>query len=408
MNAEIISVGTELLLGEILNTDAKFLAEELSELGINVYYQTVVGDNRKRLEESLQIAFKRADIVIASGGLGPTPDDLTKEVISEYFNKELVLDEESVARMEKYLKGRGLMDVKCNLKQAMMPKDSIILKNDCGTAPGCIIEENGKIAIMLPGPPHELVDMYKKCVKPYLMSKTDSIFYSENLKLFGIGESKVSEILNDYIEKYENPSVAPYAETPGVRLRLTAKCKNEEEGKKIIEPVKKDIYEKIGEYIYNENGDTLPHTVIHKLIDKGYKISAAESCTGGLFSKMITDISGSSDILNESYVTYANEAKSKILGVSEKTLKEYGAVSEETAKEMADGLYRVTKSNVCIGITGIAGPGGGSDEKPVGLVYAGVSINGDTKVYKLMLRGDRERVRNAACLEVFDIIRKRI
>lgn len=406
MNAEILSVGTELLLGEILNTDAQFLAGELSELGINVYYQTVVGDNEKRLTDAVDAALSRADIVIASGGLGPTPDDLTKEIISKKMKKQLVLHEESLERMQIYLKRRNLNKVECNKKQAMLPEGCIILPNNCGTAPGCIIEEGEKIVIMLPGPPHELEQMFMESVKPYLMKKTNCRLYSQNLKLFGIGESKVSQMLDDYIKNNTNPTVAPYAETPGVRLRLTASCKNEEEGKEIIRPVKEEIYNKLGEYIYSDKGQTLPQTVVGMLIEKGLTISSAESCTGGLFSKMITDVAGSSAVLNESYVTYANEAKTKILGVREDTLKTQGAVSEQTAYEMADGLYRVSKSDVCVCFTGIAGPGGGTDEKPVGLVYVGLNIMGNIEVKKLNLNGSRERIRNSACLEAFDWIRK--
>lgn len=408
MNAEIISVGTELLLGEILNTDARFLAAELSELGINVFYQTVVGDNRGRLIDAVRTAAERSDIIIVSGGLGPTQDDITKEVICEYLNKELVLHEESLKRMEEYLKRKGLNTVKCNRKQAMLPKGCIVLPNNCGTAPGCIIEENGKTAIMLPGPPHELEAMYTESVKPYLIKKSEDIIYSENLKIFGMGESKVSELLNKYISDYTNPTVAPYAETPGVRLRITAKCKSEDDGKRMVGEVKKEIKDILGDVIYSDKGETLPEAVVHMLTEKGLKISSAESCTGGLFAKLITDIPGSSAVLDESYVTYANEAKTKILGVRPQTLEKYGAVSEQTAREMADGLYNVTKSSICAVFTGIAGPGGGTVEKPVGLVYTGVCINGKTDVYKLQLSGSRDKIRYQACLEVFDLIRKKI
>lgn len=406
MNAEIISVGTELLLGEILNTDAKFLAQELSELGINVYYQTVVGDNKQRLLDAVEAAAQRSDIIITSGGLGPTQDDITKEVLSEFFKKELVLDEESLLRMENYLKRKNLSEVKCNRKQAMLPKNCIVLPNNCGTAPGCIIEDNGKTAIMLPGPPHELEAMYTESVKPYLVKKSDTMLYSQNLKIMGIGESKVSELLNKYISEYTNPTVAPYAESPGVRLRITAKCSTEDKGKKLIEPVKNEIRSILGDAVYSESNETLPERIVHILAEKGMTISAAESCTGGMFAKMITDIPGSSSVLNESYVTYANEAKTKILGVRPETLEKYGAVSEQTAKEMADGLYRVSKSNVCAVFTGIAGPDGGTAEKPVGLVYTGVCINGITTVYKLQLSGSRDKIRTQACIEVFNIIRK--
>ena len=261
---------------------------------------------------------------------------------------------------------------------------------------------------MLPGPPHELEAMYTESVKPYLIKKSEDIIYSENLKIFGMGESKVSELLNKYISDYTNPTVAPYAETPGVRLRITAKCKSEDDGKRMVGEVKKEIEDILGDVIYSDKGETLPEAVVHMLTEKGLKISSAESCTGGLFAKLITDIPGSSAVLDESYVTYANQAKTKILGVKPQTLEKYGAVSEQTAREMADGLYNVTKSSVCAVFTGIAGPGGGTAEKPVGLVYTGVCIDGKTDVYKLQLSGSRDKIRYQACLEVFDLIRKKI
>ena len=408
MNAEIISVGTELLLGEIVNTDARFIASELSELGINVFYQTVVGDNAERLESVLKLAFSRSDLIIATGGLGPTQDDITKEVISEFCGRKLILDEESLSAMKEYLRKKGREMPECNIKQAMLPEGCIILPNSCGTAPGCIIEDNGKAVIMLPGPPYELEQMFLLSVKPYLESKTDSMIYSENLKIYGMGESRVCELLGEYISEYSNPTVAPYAESPGVRVRITSKCTSEEEGIKAVAKIKENIKAILGDVIYSDKGESLPEAVVRMLTEKNMTISSAESCTGGLFAKYITDIPGSSAILNESYVTYANEAKTKILGVKPETLQSYGAVSEQTAREMADGLYRVSKADVCAVFTGIAGPGGGTKEKPVGLVYAGVSINGKTEVYKLQLSGTREAVRKQACLEVFDIIRKKL
>lgn len=408
MNAEIISVGTELLLGEIVNTDARFIASELSELGINVFYQTVVGDNAQRLESVLKLAFSRSDLIIATGGLGPTQDDITKEVISEFCGRKLILDEESLSSMKEYLRKKGREIPECNIKQAMLPEGCVILPNSCGTAPGCVIEDNGKSIIMLPGPPHELEQMFLLSVKPYLESKTNLMIYSENLKIFGMGESRVCELLDEYISEYSDPTVAPYAESPGVRVRITSKCTSEEEGIKAVAKIKENIKTILGDVIYSDKGETLPEAVVHMLIEKNMTIASAESCTGGLFAKYITDIPGSSAILNESYVTYANEAKTKILGVKPETLKSCGAVSEQTAREMADGLYRVSKANVCAVFTGIAGPGGGTKEKPVGLVYTGVCINGKTEVYKLQLSGTREAVRKQACLEVFDIIRKKL
>ena len=408
MNAELLSVGTELLLGEILNTDVKFLAEELSVLGINVYYQTVVGDNRERLKNALELALSRADIVIASGGLGPTPDDLTKEVIAETMEEELVLDEASLDAIKDYYKKVKREMPKSNIKQAMMPEHCRILYNNNGTAPGCIIEKNGKIVVMLPGPPNELVPMFKESVRPYLEEKSGGMIYTETLKLFGIGESKVAEILNDMMENSKNPTLAPYAETAGVRLRLAAFAKDCEEGKRIIADAKNKIKDLVGEYIYAEEDKTLPETVVELLIEKNLKISAAESCTGGMFSKMIVDIPGCSGILDESFVTYANEAKIKYLGVKKETLDKYGAVSEQTATEMAEGVLKNTGADIGVGITGIAGPDGGTAEKPVGLVYVGVSVKGRTKVRELNLKGNREKVRYTAALNAFDMIFKEI
>lgn len=314
MNAEIISVGTELLLGEIVNTDARFIASELSELGINVFYQTVVGDNAQRLESVLKLAFSRSDLIIATGGLGPTQDDITKEVISEFCGRKLILDEESLSSMKEYLRKKGREIPECNIKQAMLPEGCVILPNSCGTAPGCVIEDNGKSIIMLPGPPHELEQMFLLSVKPYLESKTNLMIYSENLKIFGMGESRVCELLDEYLSEYSDPTVAPYAESPGVRVRITSKCTSEEEGIKAVAKIKENIKTILGDVIYSDKGETLPEAVVHMLIEKNMTIASAESCTGGLFAKYITDIPGSSAILNESYVTYANEAKTKILG----------------------------------------------------------------------------------------------
>lgn len=408
MNAELISVGTEILLGEILNTDAKFLSERLSSLGINVYYQTVVGDNKIRLAQSLKDALSRADAVIVSGGLGPTPDDLTKETIAEVTDETLVLDTDSMKAIEDYFAKTGREMPKSNIKQAMMPKNCIILKNNNGTAPGCIIEKNGKIVVMLPGPPNELEPMFKESVEPYLRKKTGGTLYSHTFKLFGIGEAKVAEIFRDMMEKGENPTLAPYAETAGVRLRLASYAENKEEAEKIISEARKRIISEVGEYIYSEEDKTLPETVVEILAERKMTVSAGESCTGGMFAKMIVDVPGCSAILNESFVTYSNEAKRKYLGVKKETLDKYGAVSEDVAKEMAEGAAKNTGADIGVGITGIAGPDGGSEEKPVGLVYAAVCINGEMEVRRLNLCGNREKVRYSSALNAFDMIFKRL
>lgn len=408
MNAEIISVGTELLLGEILNTDAQYLAQKLSEIGVEVYHQTVVGDNEKRLRDAVMTAIDRADIVITSGGLGPTQDDITKEVVCDCMGEELVLHKESLDAMQNYFARINKPMVKMNEKQAYMPKNGIVLPNNNGTAPGAIIEKNEKIAIILPGPPNELKPMYAESVEPFLKSRSEYIFVSKVLQIFGIGESAAAQKLDDILKNSENPTVAPYAKTAGVRLRITAKCTDEKEGYALIAPVEEQIRAILGDDIFAEGEVEINQVVSDMLRERKMTISAAESCTGGLFAKMITDLAGSSDILNESIVTYANSAKMKYLGVSAETLEKYGAVSRQTAFEMAEGICRQSGADVGVGITGIAGPGGGSAEKPVGLVYAGVCINGETEVKELRLTGTREKIRHSVCVNVFDFIRRKL
>ncbi len=311
MNAEIISVGTELLLGEILNTDAQYLSQKLSEYGVDVYRQTVVGDNPERLKNAVMTALEGSDIVITSGGLGPTQDDLTKEILCECMGEELVLHKESLDAMKSYFERINRPMVKINEKQAYMPKNGIIMPNENGTAPGAIIEKNGKTVIMLPGPPNELKPMFENSVQPYLKSKSEYVFVSKVLQIFGIGESSVAEKLDNMLKNYTNPTVAPYAKTAGVRLRITAKCKTEDEGESLIAPVEKEIREVLGEAVFGEGDAEINEVVSDMIRQRKMTISAAESCTGGMFVKMITDLPGSSDILNESVVTYANEAKMK-------------------------------------------------------------------------------------------------
>lgn len=406
MNAELISVGTEILLGEILNTDAQFLSAELSKIGIDVYHQTVVGDNANRLKEALSLASSRADIIIASGGLGPTPDDITKEVIAEFMGEKLKLHPESLKRMEDYFKKLNRSMVESNKKQAMMPENSIVLNNNCGTAPGCIIEKNKKTVIMLPGPPSELTQMFKESVVPYLEKKTQGKLYTKTFHIFGIGESKVAEIFSELMEKGMNPSVAPYAKTGEVHLRLAVKAENEKEAQEALDKTSKHIRSEIGEYIYSEDGKNLNEVLADLLIKNKKTISFAESCTGGMASKMLTDVSGVSEVFCESYVTYANEAKERILGVKHETIEKNGVVSCDVAREMAEGVRRVSSSDIGVGITGIAGPDGETDEKPVGLVYVAVSTEDKTEVKELRLNGNRDRIRYTTCLNVFDMIIK--
>lgn len=408
MKAELISVGTEILLGEILNTDAQFLAEELSKIGIDVYHQTVVGDNAARLADAVNTALDRSDIVIASGGLGPTPDDITKEVISECMGEKLVLHEESLERMKSYFTRTKRVMPDNNIKQAMMPEHSIVLNNNNGTAPGCIIEKDGKAVIILPGPPSELTLMYNESVKPYLESKSEEKLFTKTFHIFGIGESSVAAELDREMKEFTNPTVAPYAKTGEVHLRLAAKAKTAEEAEKIMADTDKLICDKFGKYIYSTDDKSLPETVFEKLLEKNLVLSTAESCTGGLIAKTITDFPGSSEVFEEGYVTYSNNAKMKNLGVKKETLDAHGAVSAETAAEMAEGVKRVSGADIGVAVTGIAGPGGGTEEKPVGLVYAAICTKDGTKVKKLNLGKNRDRNRYVTMLNVFSMIYEEI
>ncbi|MBL4930418.1 competence/damage-inducible protein A [Clostridium paridis] len=409
MNAEIISVGTELLLGDIVNTNAQYLSKELASLGINVYRQTVVGDNEERILESFERAFENSDIIVTTGGLGPTPDDLTKEVAAKYFKQELVLHEESYKKLESYFKNNGRGVTESNKKQAYFPKEAIILENNHGTAPGAILEsENGKKIIILPGPPKEMKPMFDERVVPYLKKLTDNVLVSKTLRLFGIGESHMAEEIKDIIDTQTNPTIAPYAKDVDVTLRITAKGKNEEEARKLIIPMEKKVREKLGEFIYGEGETTLEEVVAKMLVDKKITISTAESCTGGMIASKLINYGGISECFLEGAVTYSNDAKANRLGVKKETLDKYGAVSEETAKEMAEGIAKTSGTDVGVSTTGIAGPTGGTKEKPVGLVYVGISYKGNTIVKRFEFQGDRNKVRIRTTMNALNIIRKTI
>ncbi|MBU3207947.1 competence/damage-inducible protein A [Clostridium algidicarnis] len=406
MKAEIIAVGTELLLGDILNTNAQFLSKELAILGIEVYHQTVIGDNGERLLEAFDEAFKRCDVVITSGGLGPTKDDITKEMAAKYFGKELTLNEEELKNIEKYFNKTGKKMTENNRKQAYFPKDDIILKNNNGTAPGAIMKgENGGVIIVLPGPPKELIPMFKESVVPYLRNTTDSTLYSKVLRLFGIGESTMEDEIKDILESQTNPTVAPYAKELDLILRITSKAKNEEEAKKLIEPLEKQIRQRLPQYIYGENDDTLESVVGEKLIKENLTISSAESCTGGMLSARLVNVPSISKVFIEGAVTYSNQAKVSRLSVKKETLEKYGAVSKETAIEMAEGIAKTANTDIGISTTGIAGPDGGTNEKPVGLVYIGLYIKGNTLVKELNIKGNREKVRTRATIEALNFLR---
>ncbi len=407
MNFEIISVGTELLLGQIVNTNAREISIMLSELGMNVYYTTVVGDNPERLKQALAIAAERADGIITTGGLGPTGDDLTKETIAEYCGLSCVMHEESRKRLEAYFKDKGRYMPKNNLKQAEMPEGCIVLANDNGTAPGAIVETEKNIFIMLPGPPREMRAMLKDKVRPYLEKKTDRVIHSKSLRIFGLGESAVEERLADLMQSLNNPTLAPYAKTGEMELRLTASAPGIKQAEVLIAPVEDTIRKELGDFIYAEGEDAnLQKTVVQLLCEKGLTVATAESCTGGLVAKKITEVPGSSHCFHCGFVTYSNEKKEQLLKVPHEILEKHGAVSEETALCMSKGVKEASGSDIGIGITGIPGPGGGSPEKPVGLVNFSICAEGVHKVYRLNLSGSRDVVRERASLYALDAIRR--
>ncbi len=397
MKAEILCVGTELLIGDIVNTNAAYLSKKLSENGIFVYHHTVVGDNDGRLREALADALGRSDIVVMTGGLGPTYDDMTKETVSSVMGKKLVRHEESEKRILAYFARTDRVPTPNNMKQALMPEGAAVFENNFGTAPGCAIESDGKTVVMLPGPPKEMKPMFDDEVLPYLLRNSTEVLVSENVNIFGMGESSVEEKLRDIMTSGDNPTVAPYVNDGEVRVRVTARAENRERAKKLIAPIVEKIKKIIGDFVYGVDAVSLENAVVKTFAEKGLALASAESCTGGLISKRITDIPGSSAMFGYGVCTYANEAKEKILGVKHETLEKYGAVSKETAREMAEGLLRLSSADVAVCTTGLAGPGGGSGEKPVGLVYLAVGTKDGINVKKLLLgRGradDRANIR---------------
>ncbi|MCD8089812.1 MAG: competence/damage-inducible protein A [Clostridiales bacterium] len=414
MNAEIIAVGTEILLGDITNTDAKFLSEELAALGISVYYQTVVGDNKDRLMSALKDGFNRSDIIITTGGLGPTDDDITKETGAEFFKRCLKLDNDIYDDIKAYFKGRDM--AKTNIKQAYVPEGAIALRNNNGTAPGIIIEENGKVLIMLPGPPNELKPMFNESVKPFLAGREKHTIISRTIRLTGIGESTAAEMVRDLMAKSVNPTIAPYAKEDGVFLRITAKGETREECERLIEPAAKEIYMVLGEFVYGENETSLARAVVQSLIDRKITLAVAESLTGGMLSSAIVDIEGVSRIFKEGFVTYTNESKMETAGVKETTIRHYGAVSRETAAEMAQGAALRAGAELGLSTTGIAGGGAVANptetdtsyDKPVGRVYLGIYYKGKTYTKELNIKGNRQKVRRKTVAEMLDFVRKTV
>ena len=411
MITELISVGTEILLGNIVNTNSAYLSEKCALLGLSVYYQDVVGDNEGRMRDVIRTALDRSDVVILTGGLGPTEDDITKEVTADLMGMPLKEDSHSRKLIDKYLKEYEKNNpqrriTKNNYKQAMVPEGAIVLDNHNGTAPGLILEKKGKTAILLPGPPNELKPMFEEYVVPYLQKNQPEIIVSQMVKISGIGESQVAEEIQDLIESQTNPTIAPYAKTGEVHLRVTASAENEKACRKLIKPVVKELKKRFGENVFaTDESKTLEEAVIDLLKEKDLKLSLAESLTGGMIAQRIVNVSGASEVFGYGFVTYSNKAKHKCLGVKESTLKEQGAVSAKCAREMAKGACKASGADISISVTGLAGPGGGTKETPVGTGFMGCCYKGKAIAKEFHFTGNRMRIREQTTAHALAMLR---
>jgi len=409
MRAELISTGTELLLGQIVNTNAQFIGQRLAKLGIDVFFQTTVGDNETRLREVVKTAMGRADLIIVTGGLGPTSDDLTRETIAGLLGAELVMDVDSLAHIRDFFEIRGRIMPQINTKQALNISGAVTIPNRIGTAPGSIVEYEGKSIVILPGPPVEMRPMFVETVEEYLRKKTGTdkaVIVSRVLKILGMGESMVEERISDLVDKQINPTIAFLAPKGEAYIRLTAKANSDDAAGEIISGVEAEIRNRLGDYIYGTDDDTLEGVVAGLLHKHGLTAATAESCTGGLIASRLTEIPGVSENFVCGFITYSNDAKINMLGVSRDTLEKYGAVSEQTALEMAVGARNAGGTDVAVSVTGIAGPAGGTPEKPVGQVYIALAGEDNAFAVKNLFTGDREVIRWQSANVALNILRR--
>ncbi len=406
---EILSVGTELLLGNIVNSDAQALSRELSGLGLNVLYHSVVGDNPERLRAAVELARSRADVLITTGGLGPTCDDLTKQTLAEAFGKQMVYHPECARRIQCYFAQSGREMTENNLQQAYLPEGCTVLDNDWGTAPGCAFEEAGTHVVMLPGPPSECLPMFRERAVPYLSRLSEGVIRSRTLRVFGLGESAVESLLRDRMNTLANPTLAPYAKEGEVELRITAKADTAEAADSLIAPIEAEVRGILGELIYGADVSGLEQAVLDGLRERGLTLGTAESCTGGFIAKRITDVPGSASVFKGGVVSYHCEVKAGVLGVSQALLDEKSAVCAEVAEQMAQGARRVLGCDVAVSVTGVAGPDPDDRGNPVGLVYTALAAPDGCWVKKLNLASHnarRDRTRNLAVNHALDMVRR--
>lgn len=401
MIAEIVAVGTELLMGQVLNTDAQYIARRLSELGVTLHRQVVVGDNPARIREAIHTAIGRADVVITTGGLGPTADDITKETCAEALGLPMERSPEAEKQVRGWFERNNYPMTENNLRQADFAKGAIILENHNGTAPACIVEKDGKAVINLPGPPRELMPLFAESVAPYLARRSGAVIVSRYMRVFGMGESAVESRLHDMMENSLNPTVAPYCSTGEVQLRLTVRVAHESEAAALLDPAEREIRARLGNVVYAVTDDpeySMEQALVKALCAAKKTMVTAESCTGGMIASKIVNVSGASDVFLEGCVTYSNAAKMRTLGVKAETLEKFDAVSRETALEMAEGARRRADADYAVSVTGLAGPGGGTPEKPVGTVWLGLATREGVQARLLQLHGNRERIRTLAAL----------
>lgn len=411
MTAELIAVGTELLLGNIANTDAQIISEELTTLGITVHYHTVVGDNPGRLAAALETAKSRADIIITTGGLGPTYDDLTKQTICKTFHRDLELHADILEEIRSWFAAKlGKTMPENNIQQAMLPVNCTIFRNPVGTAPGCAFLEGGVHVLMLPGPPFECKYMLEHCAIPYLQQLSDGVIVSHEIKIFGMGESSVEEALREPMTRLTNPTLAPYAKLNECMVRATAKAPSRQEAEAMLQPLVADVLQRLGDVVYGVDVDSLEAVVSGLLRQKGLTLSTAESCTGGLIAKRITDLPGASQIFRGGVVSYVNDVKSSVLGVPDDLLETYGAVSEPVALAMAEGCRKLCGSDLAVSVTGLAGPDGDDRGNEVGTVFIALAAPDGTVCRRFSCgkgRG-RDRVRTSAAHRAFDLLRRKL
>lgn len=402
---EILSVGTEILLGDILNTNCRFLSAELAKLGISVLRHTTVGDNAERLGEALREALGRSDIVIATGGLGPTADDITRDVCCKTMGFELEFNEAIAEEIRGYFTAKGAEIPETNYRQAFVPKGGTVFKNSNGTAPGLGLKKDGKCVVMLPGPPYEMAPMYHESVVPYLAEYADGAIVSHTVRTMGIGESALAEKCADLLDG-ENPTVAPYAKMGEALLRVTAKAKTRDEAEALCKPVVEEICRRAGKYKYGIDSESIEEKTVELLKKHGLTVATAESCTGGGIAKRITDIPGASSVFGCGAVTYSNEMKQALIGVKAQTLEAHGAVSEETAREMAAGVRRVSGADIGISVTGIAGPDSDGTNKPAGLCYIAIDTADMQKCEKIETgKANREYNRHVNASRALNLVR---